>query len=84
MSRANLHANPEHIFQVGLGLWASKILLSAIEPGLFTHLSKEPMTYDATVQKDRVLSSYCWRPSTRFSRLMSSLRFFCSSRRKSA
>ena len=33
--------NPEHILQVGLGFWASKTLLSAVELGLFTELAKE-------------------------------------------
>jgi hypothetical protein len=31
--------SPEHIMQVGLGFWASKTLLSAIEMELFTQLS---------------------------------------------
>ena len=35
---------PEHIMQVGLGFWASKTLLSAIELELFTHLAKKPAT----------------------------------------
>lgn len=50
MSKGNLRANPEHIFQVGLGFWASKILLSAIELGLFTHLAKGAMTREALVK----------------------------------
>jgi hypothetical protein len=33
---------PEHIMQVGLGFWASKTLLSAIELELFTLLAKQP------------------------------------------
>src|SRR5271156_6888613 len=33
---------PDHIMQVGLGFWASKTLLSAIEMGLFTELAKHP------------------------------------------
>jgi DNA-binding IclR family transcriptional regulator len=33
---------PEHILQVGLGFWASKTLLSAVEMELFTELSKHP------------------------------------------
>jgi hypothetical protein len=37
---------PEHIFQVGLGFWSSKTLLSAIELGLFTHLAKLPGTLE--------------------------------------
>jgi hypothetical protein len=34
---------PERIMQVGLGFWASKTLLSAVELGLFTELASEPM-----------------------------------------
>src|SRR5512147_2543837 len=33
---------PEHIMQVGLGFWASKTLLSAVEMGLFTELAHQP------------------------------------------
>jgi hypothetical protein len=33
---------PDHILQVGLGFWASKTLLSAIEMELFTELAKHP------------------------------------------
>ena len=33
---------PDSIMQVGLGFWASKTLLSAIELGLFTELAKQP------------------------------------------
>lgn len=36
------HPTPEHILQVGLGFWASKILLSAVEMGLFTELAQRP------------------------------------------
>jgi len=35
---------PEHILQVGLGFWASKTLLSAIEMELFTEVAKHPGT----------------------------------------
>ena len=31
---------PDQILQVGLGFWASKTLLSAVELGLFTELAK--------------------------------------------
>lgn len=34
--------NPEKILQTGLGFWASKTLLSAIEMGVFTELSRGP------------------------------------------
>jgi hypothetical protein len=32
---------PEHILQVGMGFWASKTLLSAVEMELFTELTSE-------------------------------------------
>jgi O-methyltransferase/methyltransferase family protein len=34
--------SPDHIMQVGLGFWASKTLLSAVEMELFTELAKHP------------------------------------------
>ena len=42
MAQAQL--NPSHIMQVGMGFWASKTLLSAVELQLFTHLGDESMT----------------------------------------
>jgi O-methyltransferase domain/Dimerisation domain len=33
---------PDHILQVGLGFWASKTLLSAVEMQVFTELAKHP------------------------------------------
>ena len=33
---------PAHIMQVGVGFWASKVLLSAVEIGVFTELAKGP------------------------------------------
>jgi hypothetical protein len=36
--------SPEHIMQVGLGFWASKTLLSAVEVEVFTELAKRPGT----------------------------------------
>ena len=33
---------PDHILKVGLGFWASKTLLSAVEMQLFTELAKQP------------------------------------------
>jgi hypothetical protein len=36
------HPTPERILQVGLGFWPSKVLLSAIEMGLFTELAHGP------------------------------------------
>jgi precorrin-6B methylase 2 len=36
--------DPSHTMQVGMGFFASKALLSAVELGLFTELAKQPMT----------------------------------------
>ncbi len=36
--------DPSHIMQVGMGFWASKALMSAVELELFTKLGREPMT----------------------------------------
>ena len=36
--------SPEHILEVGMGFWASKTLLSAVELNLFTVLGLGPMT----------------------------------------
>jgi 2-polyprenyl-3-methyl-5-hydroxy-6-metoxy-1,4-benzoquinol methylase len=41
------HPTPEHIMQIGLGFWASKVLLSAVEMGLFTELAQHPENLDA-------------------------------------
>jgi hypothetical protein len=41
-STTNQTINPEHIIEVGLGFWASKTLLSAVEMELFTWLAKRP------------------------------------------
>ncbi len=43
-SAMNETVSPEHIMQVGLGFWASKTLLSAVEMGMFTELAKRPGT----------------------------------------
>jgi predicted O-methyltransferase YrrM len=34
----------DHIMQVGMGFWGSKVLLSAVELGVFTHLGDGPKT----------------------------------------
>ncbi len=41
---------PDAIMQLGMGFWASKTLLSAVELGLFTELAKGPLDAD-TIQK---------------------------------
>lgn len=38
---------PELIMQVGIGFWASKVLLSAVEMELFTDLAKGPQTLES-------------------------------------
>src|SRR5580765_3281967 len=38
--------DPEHILQIGMGFWASKTLLSAVELELFTHLGDGERTVD--------------------------------------
>ena len=45
MSRMEL--DPSHIMQVGMGFWASKTVLSAVELELFTCLADESMTGEA-------------------------------------
>src|SRR5262245_18781127 len=35
---------PDHIMQIGMGFWASKTLLSAVELGVFTYLADGPKT----------------------------------------
>jgi SAM-dependent methyltransferase len=43
----NEHPTPEKILQTGLAFWASKTLLSAIEIGVFTELSRGPEPFDS-------------------------------------
>ncbi len=38
---------PDHILQIGLGFWASKVLLSAVEMGVFTELARGPEEFSA-------------------------------------
>ncbi|HEX5167882.1 MAG TPA: methyltransferase [Cyclobacteriaceae bacterium] len=41
---------PAHIMQIGTGFWASKVLLTAVRMGLFTHLASGPLSGEA-IQK---------------------------------
>jgi hypothetical protein len=41
---SKVEPNPSHIMQIGMGFWASKTVLSAVELELFTHLGSEAMT----------------------------------------
>jgi precorrin-6B methylase 2 len=43
--------NPEHILQIGMGFWASKTLLSAVELELFTQLGDTALTADEIAAK---------------------------------
>ena len=43
--------DPAHIMQVGLGFWASKTLLSAVELELFTQLGAESLTAEQIEQR---------------------------------
>ena len=36
------HATPDDILRIGMGFWASKTLLSAVELGVFTTLAQSP------------------------------------------
>ncbi|MGY8668576.1 methyltransferase [Bradyrhizobium sp. UFLA05-109] len=47
-------ATPEHIMQVGMGFWASKTLLSAVELGVFSTLANAPADLP-TLQKKLAL-----------------------------
>ena len=42
---------PDHIMQLGLGFWASKTLLSAVELDLFTELARGPATAEAVGER---------------------------------
>jgi hypothetical protein len=41
---SKVEPNPSHIMQIGMGFWASKTVLSAVELELFTQLGSEAMT----------------------------------------
>ncbi len=47
----NVPVTPDSIMQLGLGFWASKTLLSAVELGLFTELAKGSMTAEAVGER---------------------------------
>ena len=40
----NQPANPSKIMQIGMGFWASKTLLTAVNMNLFTHLAEKPLS----------------------------------------
>ena len=45
---------PANIMQLGMGFMASKVLLSAIELGLFTELAKKPLSLDELIARHRL------------------------------
>ena len=47
----NTAVTPDNIMQVGLGFWASKTLLSAVELGLFTELALGPLTAEGVGER---------------------------------
>jgi hypothetical protein len=47
----NVPVAPDHIMRLGLGFWASKTLLSAVELGLFTELAKSPLPAEAVGER---------------------------------
>ncbi|HVV70175.1 MAG TPA: methyltransferase [Verrucomicrobiae bacterium] len=52
LNQPRSHApSPDHILQTGLGFWASKTLLSAVELGVFTELAKGPLDAEALRQR---------------------------------
>ena len=44
MQQPSQQPTPASIMQVGLGFWPSKVLLTAVNEGLFTHLAKKPLS----------------------------------------
>lgn len=47
----NVPLKPDNIMQLGLGFWASKTLLSAVELGLFTALAEGPLPAEAVGER---------------------------------
>lgn len=44
MQQTTQQLNPADIMQVGMGFWPSKVLLTAVNEGLFTHLAEKPLS----------------------------------------
>ena len=44
MEQTNQQLSPADIMQVGMGFWPSKVLLTAVNEGLFTHLAQKPLS----------------------------------------
>ena len=54
----NTPLTPERILQVGLGFWASKTLLSAVEMEVFTELAKHPEEAKQLAPSDPALAPW--------------------------
>jgi hypothetical protein len=50
-AREMVEITPEHILQLGMGFWASKTLLSAVELGVFTRLAEAPADLAALTKR---------------------------------
>ncbi|SAL22606.1 methyltransferase [Caballeronia cordobensis] len=46
----NAGLDPQRVLQIGMGFWASKVLLSAVELGVFTELANGPRSADELAQ----------------------------------
>ncbi|BBP96125.1 methyltransferase/methylase [Burkholderia sp. SFA1] len=46
----NASLDPQRVLQIGMGFWASKVLLSAVELGVFTELANGPRSADELAQ----------------------------------
>jgi len=44
MEKESAHVDPSKIMQIGMGFWASKTLLTAVQMELFTHLSQRELS----------------------------------------
>jgi hypothetical protein len=51
MTREAAPPNPGHIFETGFAFWGAKVLLSAVELGVFTELAKGPLPLDTLRQR---------------------------------
>lgn len=50
MTPVPTHVTPDAILQLGLGFWASKTLLSAVELGVFTTVAAQPATAEELIR----------------------------------
>ena len=53
------HVDPSKIMQIGMGFWASKTLLTAINMGLFTHLASGELSLEMMLKRGIFLRVLC-------------------------